>query len=60
MRSGFTPEETDAILAKHYPWALKGSDMKKFKCIECGENEVEYEGASCKDCDDCAEFVELE
>lgn len=28
MRSSFTPEETDAILAKHYPWALEAKPMK--------------------------------
>jgi hypothetical protein len=28
LRSGFTPEETQAILAEHYPWALEIKAMK--------------------------------
>lgn len=58
MRSSFTPEETDAILAKHYPWVVKGNIV--FKCIECDFETVGDEGDTCETCMDCCEADEAE
>lgn len=33
-RYSFTPEETQAILAQHYPWALKGNQMEQYATKE--------------------------
>jgi hypothetical protein len=57
MRNGFTPEETQAILAEHYPWALKGNDMSKFKCVECDFEDADEEDGICQF---CAEALEAE
>lgn len=54
MRNGFTPEETQAILAEHYPWALEAK-MDKPKCAECGEEIDEDQGSYCDKC-----FVDAE
>lgn len=48
MRSNFTPEETDGILAKHYPWA-----RKKPKCVVCG---IEIDEDQGRYCDACFEY----
>lgn len=50
LNVSMTVEETQAILAEHYPWALKGNEMTKPKCVECEYQEVEIEGDICDIC----------